>query len=87
MFCTRLCLVAIISVSLGSGTQAKPQEVAHELIIAISLMLYNPAISGHGIALENYEDERYDHSITVIRAVKAIPSRSRFSRLPKWRFA
>jgi len=33
--------------------------------MAISLMLVDPAISGHGVALENYEDERYNHSITV----------------------
>ncbi len=41
------------------------KEVARALTMAISLMLRDPAISGHGIALENYEDERYDHSITV----------------------
>jgi len=28
-------------------------------------MLRDPAISGHGIATENYEDEIYHHSITV----------------------
>ena len=57
-----------ISVVLITATPMRSmagEERAIDLTMAISLMLRDPAISGHGVALENYEDERYDHSITV----------------------
>ena len=51
---------------LAVSTQALAgEERAQELTTAISLALNDPSISGHGVATENFEDERFDHSITV----------------------
>ncbi len=49
----------------GMPKLPRGEERAEALTTAISSMLNNPAISGHGIAIENSEDARYNHSITV----------------------
>lgn len=67
MLFIRLSLIAVILITAQTTVpvQADSREVAQELTMAISLMLRDPAISGRGVALENYEAERYNHSITV----------------------
>jgi hypothetical protein len=57
-------IIITLAVLLCVATLAFAQkEPAQDLAYAITKFFWNPAVSGHGVALE--DDERYHHSITV----------------------
>jgi hypothetical protein len=55
-----ITLVVLLSAASLAFAEKEP---AHDLAYAITKFLWNPAVSGHGVALD--DGERYHHSITV----------------------